>query len=145
MAFDVGLRRIGIAAADTLTRTARPRATVSCTASGPDWAMLASHVKDLAPLQLVVGLPTHADGTPSQLAPAARRFAAQLQERFGLPVSLVDEHGSSLEAQEELRRQRSEGARRRRVQHGDIDSHAAAVILGRWLAGEGEARKEHKT
>jgi putative Holliday junction resolvase len=137
MAFDVGAKRIGIAAGDTLTRTARPRATVSCNAQGPDWVQLTAHVKDLGPTQLVVGLPTHADGSPSQLAPAARRFALELAARFGLPVSLVDEHGSSLEAEEALRQQRREGTRRRRVQHGDIDSHAAAVILGRWLAGEG--------
>jgi putative holliday junction resolvase len=136
MAFDVGRRRIGIATADTLTRTARPRATVAALAHGPDWAQLTAHVKALAPQHLVVGLPTHADGTPSQLAPLARRFAAELAARFGLPVSLVDEHGSSLEAQESLRQERRSGRRRRRVQHSDIDSHAAAVILGRWLAGE---------
>jgi putative holliday junction resolvase len=136
MAFDVGRRRIGIAAADTLTRTARPRATVSCGGQGPDWTQITAHVKALGPLQLVVGLPSHADGSPSQLAPLARRFAAELAERFGLPVSLVDEHGSSLEAQDALRQARRAGARRRRVQHGDIDSQAAAVILGRWLAGE---------
>lgn len=137
MAFDLGLRRIGIASADTLTRTARPRGTVAAGSSGPDWEQLGAQIRSLAPHQLVVGLPTHADGTPSALAGAARRFAAELQERFGLPVSLVDEHGSSLEASAELKRQRSQGERRRKVARPDIDSHAAAVILTRWLDGEG--------
>jgi putative Holliday junction resolvase len=137
IAFDVGLRRIGIAAGDTLTRTASPRGTVRASAAGPDWAQLAAHVESLGPEVLVVGLPTHADGTPSALAPTVRRFAAELRARFGLPVGLVDEHGSSLEASEGLRRQRSQGERRRRVHREDIDSHAAAVILSRWLSGEG--------
>ena len=136
MAFDLGLRRIGIASCDTLTRTARPRGTVHCGASGPDWTKLTAYVQDLDPQHLVVGLPTHADGTPSTLSGAARRFATELQERFGLPVTLVDEHGSSLEASTELKRQRHQGERRRRVARPDIDSHAAAIILGRWLAGE---------
>lgn len=138
MAFDLGLRRIGIASADTVTRTARPRATVSSGPQGPDWAALSTHIQDLKPQQLVVGLPAHADGTASALDPAARRFAAELKARFGLPVALVNEHGSSLEASEELKRQRRQGERRRRVAKEDIDSHAAAVILSRYLEGEGQ-------
>jgi RNase H-fold protein (predicted Holliday junction resolvase) len=48
-----------------------------------------------------------------------------------------DEFSSSIEATERLRLQRKSGQRRRRVQRGDIDSAAAAIILERWLSGEG--------
>jgi RNase H-fold protein (predicted Holliday junction resolvase) len=54
-------------------------------------------------------------------------------------VHLVDERYSSLEAGSELRRQRAQGGRGRRVQKQDIDSAAAAIILERWMAGEGES------
>jgi RNase H-fold protein (predicted Holliday junction resolvase) len=50
---------------------------------------------------------------------------------------MVDERWSSLEATAALKAQRASGERRRRVRKEDIDSAAAAVILKRWLAGEG--------
>jgi RNase H-fold protein (predicted Holliday junction resolvase) len=36
-----------------------------------------------------------------------------------------------------MRALRQAGTRKRGVEKGDIDSHAAAAILARWLAGEG--------
>ena len=87
---------------------------------------------------LVVGAPYNADGTDGALSAEARAFAAELERRFALPVHLVDERFSSLEASAALTARRASGARRRRVARADIDSAAAAVILGRWFQGEGE-------
>ena len=136
LAFDFGLKRIGIASGDTLTRTAAPRAAVSVGGSGPDWNAIAREVRALSPGLLLVGAPYNADGSESAMTTAARSFAAELERRFALPVQLVDERFSSLEANEALKAQRASGVRRRRVARGDIDSAAAAVILGRFLAGE---------
>jgi putative Holliday junction resolvase len=140
LAFDFGLRRIGLAAGDTLTATAAPRPAIAAHAGQPDWPAITREVRALAPHVLVVGVPYNADGTDSALAQAARDFARTLQERFGLPVAQVDEHGSSIEAGRALKDQRASGQRRRRVQRADIDSAAAAVILTRWLAGEGDPK-----
>jgi len=137
LAFDFGLKRIGIASGDTVTRTAAPRPAVSASAAGPDWEAIARVVRTLAPGLLVVGTPYNADGSDGALTDAARRFAAELGRRFALPVHLVDERFSSLEATAALKARRASGARRRRVGRQDIDSAAAAVILGRWLCGEG--------
>lgn len=138
LAFDFGLRRIGVASGDTLTATAGPRPAVSVTASGPDWAAIEREVRALQPRVLVVGAPYNADGSPGSLANAANGFAAELARRFGLPVKRVDERFSSLQANERLKAQRASGERRRRVRREDIDSAAAAVILERWLAGEAD-------
>jgi putative holliday junction resolvase len=138
LAFDFGLRRIGIASGDTLTRSAAPRTAVTASDSGPDWAAIERAVRELTPGLLVVGCPYNADGSEGALAGHARRFAAELERRFALPVQLIDERFSSLEASEALRERRASGARRRRVARADIDSAAAAVILGRWFAGEGK-------
>jgi putative Holliday junction resolvase len=137
LAFDFGLKRIGIASGDTLTATAAPRPAVAVHQNGPDWNAIAREVRMLSPRLLVVGAPYNADGSPGTLAPAARRFAAELERRFGLPVNMVDERWSSLEASAALKAQRSSGERKRRVRKEDIDSAAAAVILERWLTGEG--------
>jgi putative holliday junction resolvase len=136
LAFDFGLKRIGIASGDTLTRGAAPRAAATVGDAGPDWQAIAQQVRALAPALLVVGAPYNADGSESALTHAARRFAAELGRRFTLPVQLVDERYSSLEANAVLSSQRASGQRRRRVRRADIDSAAAAVILERFLRGE---------
>jgi putative Holliday junction resolvase len=134
LAFDFGLKRIGIATGDTVTATAAPRSAALVTESGPDWVVIGREVAALRPRMLIVGAPYNADGSPGALHKAARRFAGELERRFGLPVSLVDERWSSLEANEALKAQRSSG--RRRISREDLDSAAAAVILQRWLSGE---------
>jgi len=134
LAFDFGFKRIGIASGDTLTATAAPRPAVAVHQHGPDWDSIAREVRSLTPKLLVVGAPYNADGSPGALAPAARRFAAELERRFGLPVHLVDERWSSLEANAALKARRASGERKRRVRKEDVDSAAAAVILERWFS-----------
>ena len=136
LAFDFGMKRIGIAAGDTVTRTAGPRPAALVGAAGPDWSAIEREVRALQPHLFVVGAPYNADGSPGALASAASGFAAELERRFGLPVKRVDERWSSLQANERLKAQRASGERRRRIRREDIDSAAAAVILERWLTGE---------
>jgi putative holliday junction resolvase len=138
LAFDFGLKRIGIASGDTLTRVAAPRGAAAIGRNGPDWAAIAAAVRALGPGLLIVGAPYNADGSEGTLTHAARRFAAELERRFALPVHLVDEHLSSIEASAALKARRASGQRRRRIARADIDSASAAVILGRFLAGEGK-------
>src|ERR1700730_1155087 len=120
IAFDFGLRRIGIAAGDTLTRTASPRPAIAVGAQGPDWNAITCEVEALSPGLLVVGAPHNVDDSPGELAPAAHAFAAELQRRFALPVERVDERFSSIEASVELKSQRARG-QRRRVRRDHID------------------------
>jgi putative Holliday junction resolvase len=136
LAFDFGLKRIGIASGDTVTRTAGPRPSVQVNSAGPDWQMIEREIRALQPQLLIVGAPYNADGSPSHIATAANAFAAELERRFALPVKRVDERFSSLQANERLKAQRASGERKRRIRREDIDSAAAAVILERWLAGE---------
>ena len=140
LAFDFGLKRIGLAAGDTLTSTAAPRPAIAVSQNGPDWISIERELRSLHPRLLVVGAPYNADGSPGALARAARRFASELEERFSLPVNMVDERWSSLEANEALKARRASGERRKRIRREDIDSAAAAVILERWFAGEGRLK-----
>jgi len=140
VAFDFGLRRIGIAAGNTLTGTASPRPAALAGTAGPDWNHIAREIESLQPDVIVVGAPYNADGSPGALTRAADGFAAELGRRFGRPVARVDERYSSLEADEALKSRRRSGSLRRRIARTDIDSAAAAVILRRWLAGEEESR-----
>jgi putative Holliday junction resolvase len=104
---------------------------------GIDWSAIERLLRQYQPDLLVVGSPRHADGSPGDLGERADQFAAALAARARRPVQRTDEYASSIEAAAELRSQRASGQRRRRVQHADIDSAAAAIILERWLRGEG--------
>jgi putative Holliday junction resolvase len=97
--------------------------------------MIHSLVRDWQPTLAVVGLPYNADGSESAMSAAARGFAAELTRRCALPVTLVDERFSSLEAQARLREARESGLRKRRVAKADVDGAAACVILERWFSG----------
>jgi putative holliday junction resolvase len=84
--------------------------------------------------RLLVGIPYNMDGTPTPLTQACHQFAHELEQRYGLPVELVDERLSSREARGQLREARAAGLKVRRVRHGDIDQTAAKVLLERWFA-----------
>jgi len=114
----------------------RWQAALRVPASGIDWNQIEKTLNAFHPALLVVGSPRNADGSAGTLSAAADRFALALAQRSRLPVERTDEYASSLEAADTLRAQRASGQRRRRVQRGDIDSAAAAIILERWLNRE---------
>jgi putative Holliday junction resolvase len=133
LGFDFGRRRIGVAVGGSATGRATPLTVVRCRDDGPDWQAIAELVETWQPNRLVVGLPYNDDGSESEMTRLARRFAGRLQARFRIPAELKDERLSSREAEDQLRRERASGARRRRVRKEDVDMGAAAVILQGWL------------
>lgn len=134
LAFDFGLKRIGLASGESLTGSSAPLPAVR-NGGAPDWAAIDRQVAALRPGQLVVGSPYNADGTPGTLSDAASRFALALGQRYGLPVARVDERYSSIDAAGRLKERRATGVHRRRLRREDVDSAAAAVILERWFQG----------
>lgn len=132
LAFDFGLRRIGVAVGQTVTRSARAIATLAAADGEPDWRALEALVEQWSPDLLLVGLPLREDGSESATTAAARRFAGELG-RLGLPVQLIDEVLTSAAAQDLLREQRAAGDRRRRIRKSDVDSMAAVLIAEQWL------------
>jgi putative Holliday junction resolvase len=135
IAFDFGLRRIGVAVGQDVTASANPVAAIRNNDSGPDWQAIEKIVGEWRPSRLVVGMPLHEDGSPSEMAVPIKAFIAELG-RFDLPVEQVDERYSSLEAGELLKSERAAGLRGR-IRKETIDSMAAALIAKRWLEKSG--------
>jgi putative Holliday junction resolvase len=134
LAFDFGLRRIGVACGDTLSRSAAGLKTVPAGPTGPRWELIDSMMREWQPDMAVVGLPYNVDDSDSDMTAAARGFAAELTRRYALEVVMVDERYSSLEAEARLQTARESGLRRRRVAKADVDAAAACVILERWFS-----------
>ena len=132
LAFDYGLRRIGVAVGQTVTGSASPLGIVSNGDRGPDHDRIEALIREWRPNGIVVGMPLHADGSPGDLAPTIRAFMKDL-ERYGLPVAEIDERHTSQEAEAALIRARQAGSKGR-IARSDIDAAAAVMIAERFLA-----------
>lgn len=132
MAFDFGLRRIGVAVGNRLLATANALSTLHSPADGPDYDAIGRLVDEWRPARLIVGAPLGLDGKATAMSRATDRFAKQLVARFALPVERIDERHTSVEAADMIRTARRAG-RRRRARAEDVDKLAAQVILRSWL------------
>lgn len=113
----------------TVTRSASPIKTLRSRGDKPDWAGIEALVREWRPSAAVVGLPYNMDDTEVDWSPRVHRFARQIRGRFGLPVHLIDERLTSIEARRELR----ERPGPRRSDRDPVDALAAALILETWL------------
>ena len=132
LCFDYGLKNIGVALGNTLTKEARPIAILAATNGKPRWEEIEVLVTEWQPKALVVGNPIDEDGGPTELSAKAAKFARQLEGRLGLGATLHDERFSSKEAK--LRAKES-GHKGDFVKQ-PIDDLAAAIILESWLNSE---------
>lgn len=131
LGFDFGYKRIGVAVGQTLTGSASPLSTLDAKLGVPNWDLVQKLLNQWKPLALVVGLPTCIDDTKQYTTAASKGFARQLRKRFALPVHMVDERLSTVEARAHLF---AEGGYRK-IKNSELDSIAACVILEQWLRG----------
>ena len=129
MAFDFGLRQIGVAVGNCLLHSTQPLAVIGAREGVPDWSRLEQLVREWQPDLLVVGDPLNMDGSDSELCQRARKFANRLHGRLGLPVELVDERLTSFEAKQAGRERGHKGNYKRQP----VDSEAAELVLRSWL------------
>ncbi|MEQ1835738.1 MAG: Holliday junction resolvase RuvX [Candidatus Nitrotoga sp.] len=102
LGFDFGTKRIGVAVGNSISCTARPLTTLHGENNGQRFAAIAELIREWEPAALIVGLPSHDDGTPHELTRLCRRFAQRLKGRFNLPTILVDERYTSTAASSQL-------------------------------------------
>lgn len=125
LAFDFGTRKIGVAVGNTMVRVAHPLTTVRADTPSVRFAAIAALVAEWRPAQLIVGRPLHDDGSEHEMTARADRFARQLEARFAVPVSRVDERFTTRTAAETLIAAGVRGQARRAAQ----DEVAAQTIL----------------
>ncbi len=129
LAFDFGLKRIGVAIGQRLTKMARALVTLSAKEGVPNWEKLALLIKRWRPQEFVVGIPLNMDGSEQALTHRARHFASALAARYHLPVHEMDERLTTVAARELLFEEGGYQA----LQKGQVDSKAAQLILQAWL------------
>ncbi len=128
MGFDYGTHWIGVAVGQTLTRQASPLKAVR----NSDWKSIKRLLEDWQPQKLIVGLPLSMVGQDQEMTASAKRFGRQLEGRFGIDTTMVDERLTTREAyQIAIENQDSKTK-------PEIDSLAAALITESWLQNYSE-------
>lgn len=150
LAVDYGRARIGLAIADAGAGMPQPLAVLVRINRNEDMRRLRELVREHSVKQIVVGLPLRLDGTRSEMAEEAERFAQRVQKQIGVRVEMVDERLTSWEAERLLeefggrilhtpiplraRRESVEKSRKKQEEgKHSVDAIAAAVILGEYL------------
>lgn len=117
--FDFGLKRIGVATGNTVTRQASPLKVISAATNEAKFQEIEALLAEWQPERCIVGLPLHPDGAEHEMTARCRRFANQLHGRYAIDTVLVDERYSSAVLTQ---------------RRGDvIDAAAAAIILQQYF------------
>lgn len=119
LGFDFGLKRIGVAVGNTLIRQAQPLTIITAATNEARFSGIEALIREWQPACCVVGLPMHPDGAEHEMTVRCRRFANQLNGRFGVATALVDERYSSAV----IAQKRGES----------IDAQSAAIILQQYF------------
>ena len=130
LGFDFGLKRIGVAVGQRLTRSANPVTILKAENGIPDWEKIKELIETWEVSVLVVGIPYNMDGSEQPITYAASKFAKKLKLKPGLPVHTVDERLTTIEAKRfwfEQKFQKNVKLPRQ------FDSYAATLILEQWL------------
>ncbi|MCP4875821.1 MAG: Holliday junction resolvase RuvX [Gammaproteobacteria bacterium] len=123
MGFDFGSHWIGVAVGQTLTRQAQPLGAVK----NKDWVAIKRLLDHWQPQKLVVGLPLSMTGENQEMTASAKRFGRQLEGRFGIETSMVDERLTTREAYQIAMETQHKKSKQ------EIDSLSAALITESWL------------
>jgi putative Holliday junction resolvase len=132
LALDIGERRIGVAVSDEEGILAQPLTVLPRQGVAKDVARIAQVVHEQQAERVVVGLPITLRGDQAQAAERVRLFVSHLREAVDIPIVLVDERLSTVEADRRMR----EAEVRRDKRRQSVDAVAAALILERYLSAQ---------
>ncbi|MBZ5876467.1 MULTISPECIES: Holliday junction resolvase RuvX [Chromohalobacter] len=132
LAFDYGTRRIGVAVGNEMLGSATALAPLPARNGIPEWQQIGQLLNEWQPDLLVVGLPLNMDGTESDMSRRARKFGNRLHGRFGKPVEVFDERGSTRAAKRIAR----DAGHRGNYRDDGVDGIAAQLILESFFADD---------
>ena len=132
MAFDYGLRNIGIAIGQNITKSASTFYAVKAKEGKPDWTRLDLIVEEWRPDLFIVGDPFNMDGTKSNFQKRISKFSLDLKKRYKIKVHMMDERLTTKEAKERIKNESN-------LLKGSTNKHSisAQIILEDWFRSAG--------
>lgn len=141
MGLDYGTKTVGVALSDELLLTAQPYETIvreKANKLRKTLARIEEIIAEMDVKEIVLGYPKNMNNTVGERAAATDEFREMLERRTGLPVILVDERLTTVEADRIL--EETGVALSGRKEH--IDKMAAAIILQTYLDGRSKEKSE---
>lgn len=132
MGLDYGSRTVGVAISDMLLCTAQPKEIIRRKEENKlrkTLARIEELIVEYDVTQIVLGLPVNMDTSVGERAQMALLFKEKLERRTGLPVHMLDERLTTVEADEIMDELGIKG--RDRKDH--VDMIAAELILQDYL------------
>lgn len=129
LGFDFGMKHIGVAVGQTITRTANPLNSLKAVDGIPNWDDIKKLIITWNARALVIGIPLNMDGTEQPITAAAKKFGNRLEAKFRLPIHQVDERLTTVEAKQQL----FDSLGYKALEKTSIDSYSAKLILESWL------------
>ncbi len=129
LGFDFGMKYIGVATGQLVTKTATPLTTLRAQDGIPNWEEVSKLMQDWQPTLIIVGLPLNMDGSVQNITLCTQKFANRIKAKFKIPVELVDERLSSWEVKQNQGNSPKLTAKQLEVRNAE----AAALIVQQWL------------
>jgi len=130
IAFDFGLKHIGVAIGQEITSTAQTFRSLQANNGEPDWNILDILIKEWKPKLFVVGNPLNMDGSDSEMKKKSDKFSHLINKRYNIPVELMDERLTTREAKDRLR-----SAKENSISvSADTHQISAQIILESWFS-----------
>lgn len=128
--FDFGLKRIGVAVGQMVTKTASPLPILNAKNGIPNWQEIKKILDSWKPQALIIGIPLQMENRDASIIPdLAKKFADTLYVKFSIPVYMIDEKLTTKAAREYI----YDNFGYKALQKQPIDSFAAKIILESWF------------
>ena len=127
--FDFGQKRIGVAIGNNISKSAQALITIESTSSNQKFEVIQKIMDEWQPVSIVVGVPFNVDGSEHKVTNLCKKFAKQLEQKYALPIHLIDERYTSIEASYEIQDKKIDLKKRKLL----IDQIAAKIILQSYL------------
>jgi len=140
LGLDYGTKTVGVAISDEAQIIAQPLVTIERKHANKlrqTYAKIEAIIDEQNVDRIVLGFPKNMNNTEGERAEATRAFMDDLERRTGLPVILMDERLTTVEADRIL--EETGVAKSGRKEH--IDKMAAAIILQSFLDREHNENK----
>ena len=123
VAFDFGIKKIGVAVGQTETNTSSPLHVIQNKDNKINWNEISIVLDEWKPDLILIGKPLNMDGTDSEIMKKVDKFFQKLKSTYEAEYQYVDERLTTFEAREILKENEKDF----------VDANAAKILIDQWL------------
>ena len=123
VAFDFGIKKIGVAVGQTETNTSSPLHVIQNKDNKINWNEISIVLDEWKPDLILIGKPLNMDGTDSEIMKKVDKFFQKLKSTYEAEYQYVDERLTTFEAREILKENEKDF----------VDANAAKILIDSWF------------